>query len=241
MGMVRPRRVIFVIASRSSFPTTSAQNSLHAGFLRILPHIQLHAQVYFRDEQCPDQRADRVTETIALAWTWYRRLAERGKDAGRFVSTLATLAARAVRSGRRACSTEYTKDVMSPVAQRRHGFTVTALSASTRGPFEDIRALVRGQQEIDAYEERLRDNTVTPPADAAAFRVDFVQFLASLSQRDRDLAMFLSLGHQAKRAASKFGVSPSRVSQLRQRWYREWRRCQGEEGSARPEPGANEA
>jgi len=46
--------------------------------------------------------------------------------------------------------------------------------------------------------------------------------------------MYLSLGHQGKKAASKFGVSPGRVTQLRQRWCHEWRRCQGDAGDTAP-------
>ena len=70
----------------------------------------------------------------------------------------------------------------------------------------------QGQQDVDAYEERLRDNTVTPPPDAAAFRIDWSHFLATLSARDRQLAHFLSLGHAGKAAARKFRLSPDRVT-----------------------------
>ena len=85
---------------------------------------------------------------------------------------------------------------------------------------------------MDAYEERLRDNTVTPPPDAAAFRIDWSHFLATLSERDRELAHFLSLGHRAKAAAQRFKLSPGRITQLRQRWCKEWRASQGEDDAA---------
>src|SRR5262249_59235024 len=103
--------------------------------------------------------------------------------------------------------------------------------ASTRSPHEHLYADPHGQALLDALEERLRDNTVTPPPDAAAFRVDWPLFLRGLTRRDRDLALFLSLGHSGKAAAAKFGLSPGRVTQLRQRWCREWR------GGPRPERG----
>jgi hypothetical protein len=93
---------------------------------------------------------------------------------------------------------------------------------------DGIYADPHGQQSLDEYEERLADNTRTPPPDAAAFRIDFKQFLGSLSGRDRRLVNYLSLGHSAKGAARKFGVSPGRVSQLRLEWCQQWRRQQGE-------------
>ena len=103
------------------------------------------------------------------------------------------------------------------------------LGSSNCTSFEKIYSDLRGQQETDAYEERLRDNTVTPPPEAAAFRIDFPQFLQALGERDRELAHFLSLGHSAKEAAQTFNVSPGRITQLRQQWCREWHALQDEE------------
>ena len=78
-------------------------------------------------------------------------------------------------------------------------------------------------------------HTRTPVPDQAAFRLDFPPFLASLSERDRRLAAYLALGHSAVAAARRFGLSPGRVTQLRQRWCRQWRIRQGEETpAARP-------
>jgi hypothetical protein len=39
----------------------------------------------------------------------------------------------------------------------------------------------------------------------------------------------LSLGQPAAKAADRFGLSPGRVTQLRQRWCQQWRAFQGEE------------
>jgi hypothetical protein len=69
----------------------------------------------------------------------------------------------------------------------------------------------------------------TPPPDAAALRTDVSQFLADLPERDREMALYLSKGHTAKMAAAKFGLSPGRVTQLRQGWCRKWRTGQGED------------
>jgi len=201
----------------------------------LLPKIERHACIFFRHIRCDDQRADKVAETVAVAWQWYRRLAERGKDVNQFLMTFVFLAARAVRSGRRLCGMERAKDVLSPRAQRRHGFRAEPLPQSTRRSHDCLHALIRGQQEMDAYEERLQDNMVTSPAEAAAFRIDFPEFLGGLSQRDRELAMYLSLGHRASAAATRFGLTPGRVTQLRQGWCGQWRRFHGEEAGDRKE------
>ena len=195
----------------------------------LLPRLQQHGQIYFRDLKCPGQKQDAIQEMLALAWKWLLRLHERGKDITCFPMVFVYLVARAVQNGRKLCGQASAKDVLNPSAQRRHDFTVEALPSSTCRALDDIYAIVRGQQALDAYEDRLRDNTVTPPPEAAAFRIDFPRFLRELSERDRQMAMFLSLGHSAKKAAHRFGLSPGRVTQLRQQWCQHWRRWQGEE------------
>jgi transposase len=42
------------------------------------------------------------------------------------------------------------------------------------------------------------------------------------------MAEFLSLGHSAKQAAEKFNLSAGRITQLRQRWCKEWLCFQGD-------------
>jgi DNA-directed RNA polymerase specialized sigma24 family protein len=217
-------------ASPSPCHVPPITDALHARFLTLLPKIQAHAQIYFRDVRCPGRREDAVQECAALAWRWYCRLAERGKDACGFPMAFAFWVAVAVRRGRRLAGAERAHDVLSPRARRRKGIRLEALPASTCRAYEDIYALVRGRQELDAYEERLADNRFTPPPEAAAFRLDFPQFLSALSDRDRQLAMYLSLGHSGKQAARRFGLSPGRVTQLRQQWHRQWLLSQGQPG-----------
>jgi hypothetical protein len=158
-------------------------------------------------------------------------LQEQGKDINDFPMVFVSLVGKAVRSGRRLCGQERSQDVLSPVAQRRHGFVVESLPARTAVSLEQLYGEVAGQRRLDAYEERLRDNTRTPPPKAAAFRIDWPAFLCSLTARDQDLALFLSLGHKATTAAQTFKLSAGRVTQLRQRWCQQWRRCQGEEAA----------
>ena len=74
---------------------------LQARFLEIRDRIETHARIYFRHVKCWFKQADFIAETIAFAWKWFRRLAQKGKDATEFPSALASYAARAVKCGRR--------------------------------------------------------------------------------------------------------------------------------------------
>lgn len=208
-------------------------NSLHQRFLDLLPRIETHGQIFFRNVRCAVRKADCIAEMVALAWKWFRRLAEQGKDAAKFVFTLASLAARAVKSGRRLCGQERAKDVMSHRAHYLHQFGVKRLPASTQRSQEQLYAQPHGQEMMDAYEERFRDNAQTPVPDQVAFRLDWPRFLASLGDRDRRLAEYLSLGHGAGDAARRFHLTPGRVTQLRQRWHQQWQSFQGELESSR--------
>ena len=190
-------------------------------FLALLPRVELHARVYFRFLP-PDRKEEAVAETVALAWRWFLRLTERGKDASQFVSALASYAARAVLSGRQLPAQPPAQDVLSEAAQRRHGFQVERLPRNTRHPFDEVYGPVQAQRHIDALEEILRDNTVTPPPDQAAFRIDFAAWRGTRTQRDRGILHELMLGERTGQVARKYGISASRVSQLRRAFYEDW-------------------
>lgn len=207
-------------------PTSDAR---HAGFLAILPRVERYAHVCFQHIPCPHRKADAIAEVIDLAWKWYVRLCERGKDVNEFAAAFVAYAVRAVRSGRRLVGMEKAKDVMSPVAQQRRGFKVTSLPTSTATSYENLFTTPHGQKLQDAFEERLQDNTQTPVPDQVAFRMDWPRYFSTLTGRDRQMAEFLSMGNSASTAASKFNVSPGRVTQLRQQWCREWRRFEDAE------------
>ncbi len=211
-----------------------AVHHLQAVFLALLPRIELHARIAFRDVPCAQRREDAVAETVAVAWKWHVRLAERGKDVTHFVAGFAALAARAVRSGRRLVGQEKAKDVLSPLAQRRRGFRVEPLPASTCTAFDRLHADPHGQQKLDAFEERLRDNTLTPVADQAAFRIDFPAWLKTLTPRERRVVRAMARNERTKDLSRRFGVSPARISQLRRAFHDNWLRYHGEGTPSRP-------
>ena len=186
--------------------------ALHAAFVALLPRIERHARITFRHLGCPQGRDDAVAEAVALAWREYLRLVERGKDPAAFVSALAGYAARAVRRGRRVCGQEPGQEVLSPRAQARHGFAVRRLP---EGP-----TTLNGSP----LEEALLDNAVTPPPEAAAFRIDFPAWLATWPERDRRLIEGLGLGERTMALAQQFGLTPGRISQKRCQYHDDWER-----------------
>jgi hypothetical protein len=131
---------------------------LQQHFVDVLPRIERYARFYFRHIRCPVRRDELIAETVALAWQWFTRLMQRGKDALRFISRLACLAARAVKCGRRLVGMETSRDVLSKRARRHDGFSVESLPAAARTVHEELYSSPHGQKLHDAFEERLRDN-----------------------------------------------------------------------------------
>ncbi len=170
--------------------------------------------------------------TIILSLAFPRRedirLVAQGKDPALFPSTLATYAARAVRSGRRLARMERPKDVLSPRAQQLHDFRVESLPVSTRAAYEHLYSSPHGQQRQDAFEERLRDNTVTPVPEQVHFRLDFPAWLKTRTDRDRRVIRDLMAGERTQDVAAKYGLTAGRVSQLRRAFMEDWTRfCAG--------------
>ena len=201
-------------------------DQLHATFLALLlPRIEAHGRVVFRNVKCPHQKEEYIAEMVALCWLWLLRLNEQGKDASQFPSALATFSARAVRAGRRLCGQERGKDVLSPLAQQRHHLVVRSLP-------------VTGARPADPLGEALRDNTRTPPDEQAGFRCDFPAWLATRGERDRRIAEDLMLGERTLDVARKHGLSPGRISQKRRELMKDWRHFCGEDdeqpAAARP-------
>jgi DNA-directed RNA polymerase specialized sigma24 family protein len=209
-------------------PQGSGQGAgaLHAAFVALLPRIERHARFAFRHLGCPQSRDDAVAEVTGLAWRSYVRLVERGKDPAQFVSTFASYAARAVRRGRRVCGQEAGQEVLSHRAQARHGFVV-------------LRLLQRTTLNGSPLEEALLDNAVTPPPEAAAFRIDFPAWLATWPERDRRLIEGLGLGERTLALAQRFGLTPGRISQKRRQYHDDWERFCGDLPADPPAPGGS--
>jgi hypothetical protein len=51
-------------------PQGLALHALHAGFLALLPRVELYARVFFRHLRCGHRQEEAVAEAAALAWKW---------------------------------------------------------------------------------------------------------------------------------------------------------------------------
>jgi hypothetical protein len=207
-----------------SFDSTNSQNALHDQFLALLPKLHTHAAIYFRGIQCPDRKADTINEMIALAWRWFLRLHEKGKDIRKFTMVFVFLVAKAVKSGRRICGQEKSRDVLSPLAQQRHNFVVESLPISSRVAHDGLYGIPQGQRKLDAYEERLQDNLQSPIPDQVQFRIDFPAWLATLTPRERRLIQAMARNERTSDLSKEFDVSPGRISQLRKEFQKGWER-----------------
>jgi DNA-directed RNA polymerase specialized sigma24 family protein len=194
----------------------SRAEALQEKFLAMLPIIVRCARVAFRN-LAPESRQEAIQETTAIAWTGFRRLADRGKLDVCFPTILAMFCIRQVRAGRQVGSRLNGCDVMSRYAQRRNGFQLQRLD------------------QIDAHDnewkEILLEDRKVGPAEIAASRIDFASWLRLLPKQRRRIALVLAAGEPTKAAATKFGVSAARISQLRQRLMESWLRFQGEAGN----------
>jgi hypothetical protein len=181
----------------------------HAAFEAALPRIVRHCQIQFRGVRCQSAREELTAEAVGLAWKWFARLWERGKDPSRFVSAIATFAVKAARSGRRVAGSERAKDAMSPRAQRLKGFSVCKLP--------DFATLAG-----NPIAEALISNTLTPVDEQVQFRFDFAAWLAGWDAHRRQILDLMLQGERTKDIADKVGKSSARISQLRDEFSLSW-------------------
>ena len=181
---------------------------LHAQFESVLPRIERHARVMFRFIKCHHTKEDKIQEVRGFCWKWIAELDQNGKEWWLFVSRLADFACRAVKSGRKIAGMT-ARDVLSEIAQHRHGFYVGKLPDFST---ESTNPLV----------EALTDNTVSEVPDQVAFRCDFPEFRSTYSNRDQEIMDALMAGNRTQEVARQFGISEGRVSQLRREFAEAW-------------------
>jgi hypothetical protein len=188
--------------------------SWQRGFLDLLPAIQRFARFAFRHLD-PAGRDEAVAEATAIALVAYRRLVQRGRQSIAYATPLARYAVLHVRSGRRVGGPQDHTDVLSRVAQQRHGFQVVSFHRADHARAPWVEQLV------------VEDRRATP-ADVAATRIDFRAWLTKLPRRQREIARVLASGETTKTAARKFVVTEGRISQVRRELAESWARHQGE-------------
>jgi hypothetical protein len=185
----------------------------HAKFLAMLPAIRRSAQISFR--KCrPELRSELIEETIANCLVAFSRLVELGKEDLAFASALARFGVAQTRAGRRVGSSLNIRDIMSSYAQHRKGFQVERLDYF--------------DEEENCWQEIVVQDKRATPAEIAACRIDFAEWMRRLSHRQRKIAMALATGETTKGAAKRFAVSPARISQFRSEFRTSWFAFHGE-------------
>lgn len=121
---------------------------------------------------------------------------------------------RQVKSGRRLGAKQNIKDITSEYCQLNKGFAVQRLD--------------HYDEENAGWQEIVVEDKTSGPAEIAATRIDFAAWLQTLSKKEREIAITLSTGETTGRTARKFGLSASRVSQLRRQFKEAWEEFQGE-------------
>ena len=193
------------------------------GFLQVLPAVQTHAQIQFR-RLTADRREEAIQETIAAACAIYQLAAVQGKLNVVCPSSLANFAVRHVRTGRHVGGNQDgAKDVLSPLCRRRHG--VQVVSHDRHHAYASVC-----DGTTDGWRRIAVEDRKTNIPDLAAFRVDFGEWLRTLTRRDRRILSALSSGDTTGVVAERFGLTAGRVSQLRRKFEQLWRRFQGEAG-----------
>ena len=203
-----------MIAQAKPIRRKNAAPAWHAAFLLMLPAIQRHARIAFRD--FPDEaREDLVQEAVANCLVAYVRLVELGKPELAYPTPRAMYAVRQVHSGRRVGSRLNVRDVTSPHARLTKGITVERLDRFDGDAGEWLEILVEDKR--------------ATPADTAAIRIDFAAWLQRLSDRDRQIAEALAVSQTTNEVARRFRLSPGRISQKRREYLRAWQQFQGED------------
>jgi len=159
------------------------------------------------------EREERIAQVVGWTWALFVRARRRGKNPSKFPTALAKFAVKYVRKGRLLGQSRNSKELYTalPTSENRLCLvSLDELEPQTRAPWKEILVESRGFS----------------PADTAAARIDVNAWLNSLSRRDRRLAERLATGERTGRIARAFGLSPARISQLRDEFRRSWERFQ---------------
>ncbi len=211
-----------MIAAIKRRTTRSSKPAWHAAFLAMVPRIRRQARISFRNAR-PELREELIHEVVTNCFAAYARLVELGKEELAFPTALARFAIGQVRVGRQVGNRLRIREVMSRYAQNKKGFQVERLD--------------QFHAEDEEWREILIEDRRAGPADVAACRIDFTEWLRRLTARLRRIALALAAGETTSAAAEMFGVTPARISQIRDLLRKSWEAFQGgPEIGAQPQP-----
>jgi hypothetical protein len=188
-------------------------------FLEMLPTLLRVIRHRLRNQPRRD-REELAAEALAAAFLMYVRLVRRGKQDLAFPTPLGTYGARQAIDGRQVGNSTNVKDLTSRSCQRRKGVSVTSLN--------------RYDQRDERWKDIVVESKNAGPAEVAATRIDFADWLRSLKPKQRRIAKLLATGESTRNAAKKFRVSPGRISQIRAELLAAWESfvCEDQEAIA---------
>ena len=176
-------------------------------FLLLLPRIESYASRAFRHLDS-ESRSEAVSDVIANAWVAFARLAKVGKASLAYPTVLARYGVAQFREGRRVGTPTNTRDVTSPAAQRKHQHHVTS---------------IHHRDADESWKTIAVEDKSTGPAEIAQFRIDFNEWLDSLSLSHRRLANKMCEGRSTSELSADQNVSRGRISQVRRELEDSWR------------------
>jgi DNA-directed RNA polymerase specialized sigma24 family protein len=206
--------------------TSAALVSAHQQFESALPVLKKNFEYLLRGHW--RDREDLMAESYACAWKAFRGLVAKGRDPVAVgLSGIAAYATRHTLKGRRIGNTN---------EGGRHKMSVDHRRAQHLGGYKvvsyDTGPTVRSDFGPAAWKEWVATDPHTTPADAAAFRLDFASWLASLPERRRVTAELLAEGRGTLEVSGQVGITPAAVSQARSWLEKKWREYQQEAPAA---------
>ena len=203
------------MSTRREDPRRKPVPTWHAKLLAMLPTIIRYAKRAFRNYD-PETRQEALQNVVANTTAAVAGLAKRGKLDLAYPTVLAKFGIRRTLDNRKTGSSLNIKDVLSKHCQEHKGVMVERLD--------------KFNEQEDCWKEAVvQDTRSLPVPEVVAFRVDFKDWLKSLTPRDRKVAQYLSLGNRTADAAHKFKVTPSRIAHLRRELAESWRAFIGDD------------
>ncbi len=203
-------------------PSPATADKPNARFLKLLPAVQTHAAIQFRDLSDAD-REEAVAEATAAAFVNYDSARRRGRLHRLTPSTVAKYAVLHARSGRRVGGAdENTQDVMSHRAQAIRGFKCHSIYDKLEGRYDCM-----DDPTAPVWKLLLAEHGRNPVADLACFRVDWSDYLKQQHDRTRQAIAMLAEGYKRCEVADRLGTTPPAVTQRMARAEHEWRRFEG--------------
>lgn len=177
-------------------------------YMLLLPRIEKQANYAFRHLGI-EARTEAVADVIANTWVAFCRLVETGKASLAYATSLARFAVAQVNEGRQVGTSTNSLDIASTACKRKHGHRIESITPRSHD---------------DSWKSVVIECPKSGPAEVAGFRIDFEDWLSSLSPNQYVLVLQMCEGHSTSELAVNHSVSRGRISQIRRELEASWRK-----------------